>query len=130
MAGADHLPVTDLDQLARTRPGETTNTLVKAHTRAPLRNRTVDLLLTIYLYVHAVANCGDAGQVRGSALCCSPTYLFIALHPAAVIGAQLVTLRKRRRRPPAKGSRPAPGRASQWRMAHQSSWQQRTSRAW
>jgi hypothetical protein len=44
---------------------------------APLRNRTVDLLLTIYPWVHAVANWDDAGQVRGSPLCCSPTYLFI-----------------------------------------------------
>ena len=49
--------------------------------RAPLRNRTVDLLLTIYPRDHAVANCGDAGQVRGGALCCRPTYLFIQSGP-------------------------------------------------
>jgi hypothetical protein len=54
---------------------------------APLRNRTVDLLLTIYPRVHAVANWDDAGQVRGGALCCRPTYLFIARHPAAMIDA-------------------------------------------
>ena len=48
---------------------------------APLRNRTVDLLLTIYPRVHAVANCGDAGQARGGARCCRPTYLFITGRP-------------------------------------------------
>ena len=45
--------------------------------RAPLQNRTVDLLLTIYPRVHAVANCGIAGQARGGPLCCRPTYLVI-----------------------------------------------------
>jgi hypothetical protein len=42
---------------------------------APLRNRTVDLLLTIYSRPDAVANWDDAGQVKGGALCCRPTYL-------------------------------------------------------
>jgi hypothetical protein len=55
--------------------------------RAPLRNRTVDLLLTIYPRVHAVANWDDAGQVRGGALCCSPTYLFIT--PARLNGGPI-----------------------------------------
>jgi hypothetical protein len=49
--------------------------------RAPLRNRTVDLLLTIYPRDDAVANCADAGQVRGGTLCCRPTYLFIESSP-------------------------------------------------
>jgi hypothetical protein len=53
-------------------------------TGSPLRNRTVDLLLTIYPRVHAVANWDDAGQVRGGALCCSPTYLVIT--PATLSG--------------------------------------------
>ncbi len=45
--------------------------------RAPLRNRTVDLLLTIYPRADAVAICDDAAQVRGGARCCRPTYLVI-----------------------------------------------------
>ena len=48
---------------------------------APLRNRTVDLLLTIYPRADAVAICDDAGQVRGSARCCRPTYLVITRGP-------------------------------------------------
>lgn len=50
---------------------------VKSLVRAPSRNRTVDLLFTIYPYADAVANCADVGQVRGGPLCCRPTYLFI-----------------------------------------------------
>ncbi len=49
---------------------------------APLRNRTVDLLLTIYPRVDAVAICDDAGQVRGGARCCRPPiYLVITRSP-------------------------------------------------
>jgi hypothetical protein len=44
---------------------------------APWRDRTAYLLLTVYPRLDAVANCRDAGQVRGGALCCRPTYLFI-----------------------------------------------------
>jgi len=51
---------------------------------APWRDRTAYLLLTIYPRADAVANCEDAGQVRGGALCCSPTYLFIT--PAGLGG--------------------------------------------
>src|SRR5215472_6935274 len=58
-------------------PEDPAKVLVKAGARAPLRNRTVDLLLTIYPRLDAVANWDDAGQVRGGGLCCSPTYLFI-----------------------------------------------------
>ena len=54
---------------------------------APLRNRTVDLLLTIYPRDDAVANWDDAGQVRGGVLCCSPTYLFIT--PARLGGGPI-----------------------------------------
>jgi len=51
--------------------------------RPPLRNRTVDLLLTIYPRPDAVAICDDAAQVRGGARCCGPTYLLIKPGPAA-----------------------------------------------
>jgi hypothetical protein len=57
--------------------------------RAPLRNRTVDLLLTIYPRDDAVANWDDAGQVRGGALCCRPTYLFITRHRRVMIGVSV-----------------------------------------
>ena|ERR1700761_1004366 len=52
-------------------------------TRAPLRNRTVDLLLTIYAGAYAVAASGIAGQVTGGPRCCSPTYMVINCGPAA-----------------------------------------------
>jgi hypothetical protein len=74
-AGLLLVPV-NRNHLATQHPGEA-NPQLNGLNRAPLRNRTVDLLLTIYLRVHAVANCDDAGQVRGSALCCSPTYMVI-----------------------------------------------------
>jgi hypothetical protein len=57
--------------------------------RAPLRNRTVDLLLTIYPRADAVAICDDAGQVRGGARCCRPTYLVITRGPGGPDGALL-----------------------------------------
>jgi hypothetical protein len=50
---------------------------------APLRNRTVDLLLTIYPRADAVAICDDAAQVRGGARCCRPTYLVITPGPGS-----------------------------------------------
>src|SRR5215470_11057490 len=43
----------------------------------PGGDRTAYLLLTIYPRDDAVAICADAGQVRGGALCCRPTYLVI-----------------------------------------------------
>ena len=49
--------------------------------RAPLRNRTVDLLLTIYPHVYAVAISVVPGQVRGGARCCRPTYMVIKRRP-------------------------------------------------
>lgn len=44
---------------------------------------TVDRLLTMNPHPDAVANWDDAGQVRGGAHCCSPTYLFIEGGPGA-----------------------------------------------
>ena len=59
---------------------------------APLRNRTVDLLLTIYPRADAVAICDDAAQARGGARCCRPTYLVITRGPggpdAALLGGR------------------------------------------
>jgi hypothetical protein len=55
--------------------------------RAPWRDRTAYLLLTIYPRDDAVANCGGAGQARGGGLCCRPTYLFIT--PAKLGGDPL-----------------------------------------
>jgi len=78
-----------------TRLAGSAKVLVRARTRAPLRNRTVDLLLTIYPRVHAVANWNDAGQVRGGPLCCRPTYLFIARTSRFMSAPPVVTLRKR-----------------------------------
>jgi hypothetical protein len=49
----------------------------KDYVGAPWRDRTAYLLLTIYPPADAVANWDDAGQVRGGAPCCRPTYLFI-----------------------------------------------------
>jgi hypothetical protein len=63
--------------------------------RAPLRNRTVDLLLTMNPRVHAVANWDDAGQVSGGALCCRPTYLFIKLARLGGVPVKPVTEGKR-----------------------------------
>jgi len=45
---------------------------------APSRIRTCGLLLRSNPAVDAVAICDDAGQVRGGAHCCSPSYLVIA----------------------------------------------------
>jgi hypothetical protein len=56
---------------------------------APLRNRTVDLLLTIYPRADAVAICDDAAQVRGGARCCRPTYLVITRGPGGPDAAPL-----------------------------------------
>jgi hypothetical protein len=44
---------------------------------APSAIRTRDLLLRSNPAADAVANCNDAGQVRGGAHCCSPSYLVI-----------------------------------------------------
>src|SRR5712692_8387713 len=63
--------------------------------RAPWRDRTAYLLLTIYPRVHAVANCDDAGQVRGGPPCCRPTYLFIESGPVTAASTSVVTLRRR-----------------------------------
>ena len=98
------------------RPGQ-------GRTRAPLRNRTVDLLLTIYPRADAVANWDDAGQVRGGALCCRPTYLVIAWHPAVMSPPQLVTLRKRRRMPAVRVLAQHLGAPPQRRTADQPAWQ-------
>ena len=55
----------------------------------------------------AVANWDDAGQVKGSVLCCRPTYLVIAWHQAGHAAPPLVTLRKRRRMLGVKGFSPS-----------------------
>ena len=44
---------------------------------APLRNRTVDLLLTIYTCHYAVATSAIAGQATVTPSCCGPTYMVI-----------------------------------------------------
>jgi hypothetical protein len=45
---------------------------------APSAIRTRDLLLRNNPAADAVANWDDAGQVKGGAHCCSPSYLVIA----------------------------------------------------
>jgi hypothetical protein len=93
---ADHLPFKDLGKLHRreTRQNGQTRRLMPLF-RAPLRNRTVDLLLTIYPRPDAVANWDDAGQVRGGPLCCRPTYLFIESGAVIAASTSAVTLCRR-----------------------------------
>ena len=72
--------------------------------RAPWRDRTAYLLLTIYPRADAVANWDDPGQARGGALCCGPTYLFITALGGSWSAPLPVTVRKLQRMPPSAGS--------------------------
>ncbi len=78
---ADLLPAASTATRFTGRPVRLDKTPGHDPNRAPLRNRTVDLLLTIYPRADAVAICDDAAQVRGSALCCRPTYMVITRGP-------------------------------------------------
>jgi hypothetical protein len=79
--------------------------------RAPLRNRTVDLLLTINPPADAVATCNNAAQVRdGPRCCCRPTYLVITPGPGGpdarpLAGCPGCSLPDRRSRRPAAAAR-------------------------